>query len=344
MNGTIARRKLRAGVFKHPEKPVWCICWHVRGRPRWKEICSRTQALRAFRNWKREVYRQIEQKKHERHISFPKPFRAGIFEHTAGSGVWWIGYYDKRSRPGDRRTNRTHRRREKIGSREAAKKAYADRIKQIRDRVKDLLWGTEAKREETSAAIKEARSTPQQRELTSGNSKRYWSDLRSDPVAYKARKSRMKTAFRRPEIRRARRASALITNNDPEVQAARLGGLSKAVVAAADPQVRARSLAEKMREQAAAIGNVWTEEQFAAVVQNLLQEILERSAHRRTRKRERGGQREPLYEAAAADYATGRFTIPELAEKYLPIYFKRDPDGAKKQMSEAMRRRAPAAA
>lgn len=57
-----------------------------------------------------------------------QPKVRGVYEHPAGSGTWWIHYYDD-----------GQRHREKIGPRDAAVEAYYMRKRQIRLGQKDLL-------------------------------------------------------------------------------------------------------------------------------------------------------------------------------------------------------------
>jgi hypothetical protein len=339
--GPIAKRTLRAGVFKHPAKPIWCICWHVNGRPRWREIGTRAAALRAFGTWRREVYRRIEQKKHERHVSFPKPFRSGPFEHPPGSGVWWIGYYSKESRPGDRSVKNHHRRREKIGSREAAEKAYADRIKQIRESLRRLLWDDEKKKKKTCANMRKTRGTTEQRKLSKDSMNDYWRGLRSDPTAYAKKIAVRKAAHRKPEIREVKQLNAF---GNLRLIEARDGGLRKAREAAADPEKTADRLADKMRTHCRLAGVIWTEQQFEQIRGNLLREILERRelGHKKQQVSKRPA---PIFWAAFREVQRGR-TLREVTEKYLGAYYRRDPreglgggpDAAMDQMKKGLKR------
>jgi hypothetical protein len=331
--GPVAKRELRAGVFKHPKKNIWCMCYYLDERPHWKEVGTRAEAQRAYRDRKRRSIEQMKKTKHDRHVSFPKPFRSGPFEHPPGSGVWWIGYYDKQNRPGDRSARGHHQRREKIGSRDDAIKAYESRCADRAKQRHDFLWGTEEKKKSTSAAISASKSTPAQKLLTSISTTNYWDGLRSDPHAYREEITKRKKANRQPKLRRSRQEQAL---GNLQLIDARPMGLRRAVIAAADPLGRAQTFAKKMRRHAGLVGTAWTDEQYDQLIQNLLREILEKRALAHGKK-ELGRAIESKYWAAFHEMKRGS-TLEEVTEKHLKSYYNRNPDGAKRQMKSAMER------
>lgn len=304
-----------AGVFERPAgSGIWWICYYAGRQRRREKIGSREAAIEAYEARKRDVHVQITATKHAKRRPFPTPARAGTFEHPAGSGVWWICYYVNH-----------HRRREKIGSREAAAEAWAAREQSERERKRDVLWGTQEKTASTKAAIKAARSTPEQKKLQSELTKSMWADEEKKAEIIKSQTE----AFNAPEMRETRSKHGLRTSRNPEIAAKREVGRKKAVVAAADPEVRARGLAKKMRDAAAVLGNPWTDEQAEQVAQELLRRAIARRSRQRPRRsarlqRKRGAAKAEIWRAAAEMRYEQNLRWRPIARRLMPDEFRPD--------------------